>query len=113
MLIYGTYEDKTQESWQPFMDRFSLACVDVMLWEMVEAGLHSGARDETDDDKTTLVGALTPVPFPRYPNEFGSQWYVCVATILRHGPGWIAVAARSREALDEFRQAHPGSWVNE
>ncbi len=113
VLLYTTYAEKTQESWQPFMDRFSLACVDMVLWEMVEAGSHSDARDETEDDQTTLFGTLTPVPFPRYPNEFGSQWYVGADTILRHDPGWIAVAARTPEALDEFRQAHHGNWANE
>jgi hypothetical protein len=70
------------------MDRYSLACVDMLMWEMVEAGPHSDGRDETDDDHATLAGDLTPVPFPRYPDEFGSQWYVSTDTILhlRTGP---------------------------
>jgi hypothetical protein len=113
ILFYTTDTDKTQESWRPFMDRFSLACVDMLLWEMVEAGPHSDARDETDDDHATLAGDLTSVPFPRYPDEFGSQWYVSTDMILRHDPGWVAVAARTPEALDAFRRAHPGNWANE
>ncbi|MFC5002780.1 hypothetical protein ACFPIJ_33750 [Dactylosporangium cerinum] len=113
VLLYTTYQDKTQESWQPFLDRFSLACVDMVLWEMVEAGPHSDARDETNDDQAALADDLTAVPFPRYPDEFGSQWYVSADIILRHDPGWIAVAARTPEALDAFRHSHPGGWVNE
>jgi hypothetical protein len=112
ILLYTTYADETQESWQPFMDRFSLACVDMVLWETVEAGPHSDGRDETDDDHATLAIGLTPVSFPRYPDEFGSQWYVSTDTILRHDPGWVAVAARNPEALNAFRLAHPGDWVN-
>jgi hypothetical protein len=113
VLLYTTYADKTQESWEPFMDRFSLACVDLVLWEMVEAGPYSDGRDETDDDHATLAGDLTPVPCPHYPDDFGSRWYVSADTILRRDPGWIALAARTPEALDAFRRAHPGNWVNE
>jgi hypothetical protein len=113
VLLYTMYQDKTRESWQPFMDRFSLACVDIVLWEMVEAGPHSDARDETADDRAALAEDLTAVPFPRYPDEFGSQWYVGPGTVLRHDPGWVAVAARTPEALDSFRRAHPGDWVNQ
>jgi hypothetical protein len=113
VLLYVTYQDKTLESWQPFLDRFSLACVDMVLWETVEAGPHSDGRDETGDDRAALTGDLTPVPFPRYPDDFGSQWYVGADTVVRHDPGWIAVAARTQDALDSFRLAHPGNWVNE
>jgi len=113
VLLYTTYQDKSQESWQPFLDRFSLACVDMVLWETVEAGPYSDARDETDDDHAALADGLTAVPLPRYPDEFGGQWYVGADIILRHDPGWIAVAARTPEALGAFRHAHPGNWVNE
>jgi hypothetical protein len=112
VLLYTTLQDKTQERWQPFFDRFSLACVDMVLWEMVEAGPHSDARDELDDDQAAFTAGLTPVPFPRYPAGFGSQWYVGADILLRHDPGWIAVAARTPETLDAFRRAHPGAWVN-
>ena len=53
------------------------------------------------------------MPFPRYPDEFGTQWYVGCDIVLRHDPGWIAVAGRTQEAVDAFRHAHPGRWVNE
>jgi hypothetical protein len=60
-----------------------------------------------------LAVGLTPVPFPRYPDELGIDWYVNTDVIVRHDPGWIAVAARTPEALHAFRRAHPGDWVNE
>jgi hypothetical protein len=111
-FMYTTYMDKTQESWEPFMDRFSLACVDMVLWESVEAGPRSDGRDEATDDPTTLFEGLTQVQFPRYPNGFDSQWYVNADMILRYDSGWVAVCARTDEALDAFREAHPGDWVN-
>jgi hypothetical protein len=98
VMVLTTYGDKSQESWQPFMDRFSQACVDMVLWEMVEAGPHSDGRYATEGDQAALAQVLTAVPFPRYPGEFGSRWYVGRDTILRHDPGWIAVAARTAEA---------------
>jgi hypothetical protein len=103
----------TTVSWEPFVDRFSLACVDMVLWEMVEAGPHSDGRDERDDDSATLFSGLTQVPFPRYPDKFDTRWYVNADVILRHYPGWIAVCARTGESLDAFRRTQPGDWVNE
>jgi hypothetical protein len=110
-FMYATCEDPAQESWEPFLTRFSLACVDMVLWESVEAGRCSDGRDETDDDAATLPEVLTEVPFPRYP---GSRWYASADIILRHDIGaWVAVSGRSADALEAFREAHPGYWVDE
>jgi hypothetical protein len=110
--IHASYLHQRQESWEPFIDRFSLACVEIVLWEMVEAGPHSDARDETERDADALFAGLIEVPFPRYPSGFETRWYVNDDIILRHYPGWVAVAARTDEGLDTFRQAHSGTWVN-
>ena len=40
----------------------------------VEAGRHSDGREETDDDRHGLAADPTPVPLPRYPDEFGCDW---------------------------------------
>jgi len=44
VLLYVTYADKSRESWKPFMQRFSLACVEMVLWETIEAGLDRPRR---------------------------------------------------------------------
>ncbi|GAA2469712.1 hypothetical protein [Winogradskya humida] len=84
--------------------------VDQVLWDTVENGPLSDGRDEEDDES---FPELTPVPFPHYPGDYAAQWYAGEDVILRHYPSWIAVAARTPSALDAFREAHGGDWVNE
>jgi hypothetical protein len=114
-LMYQTLADKAAESWTPFLDRFSLCCVDMVLWESVEAGERSDGRDQTAGEPASLVEGLVELPFPRYPGDVAaSRWYAGGDIILREDAGlWVAVSARTDEALDAFRQAHPGDWVNE
>jgi hypothetical protein len=114
-LMYETLADKAAESWTPFLDRFSLCCVDMVLWESVEAGERSDGRDQTDGEPASLVEGLVELPLPRYPDDFAaSRWYAGRDIILRVDAGlWVAVCARTDEALNAFRRAHPGDWVNE
>jgi cell wall assembly regulator SMI1 len=113
-VMYQTLLDKTQEAWVPFIARFSLACVDMVLWERVEAGEHADGRDQLDGEPASLVQGLTRLPFPRYPGDLDTcRWYARDDILLRDDDGaWVAICARTREALEMFRTRHPGRWVN-
>jgi hypothetical protein len=78
----------------------------------VSTAMAGPCSDETDEDRALLACDLTAVRFPGSPDKCCSHWYVGADIILRHDPGWVAVA-RPPEALDAFRKAHPGDWVNE
>jgi hypothetical protein len=100
-----------EENWIKFLDRFSLACVDMVLWEAVEAGPNADGRDLEEGEPESLVAGLTELPFPRHQD---SRWYAGDDVLLRVDDGiWVVVLGRDREALDAFREAHPGFWVDE
>jgi hypothetical protein len=108
MLSDLSAADDPGEKWVPFLDRFSLACVDMVLWEAVEAGPHADGRDLEDGEPESLVAGLTELRFPRYE---ASRWYADSEILLRVEEVWIGVLGRTREALDRFREEHPGFWV--
>jgi hypothetical protein len=98
-----------EENWVKFLDRFSLACVDMVLWEAVEAGPNADGRDLEEGEPESLVAGLTELPFPRYE---ASRWYADSEILLRVDEEvWTGVLGRTREALDRFREEHPGFWV--
>jgi hypothetical protein len=115
VLYYATLMDRESEEWEPFLDRFSLACVDMVLWEAVEAGPLSDGRDHEPGATPSLTQGLTRLSFPRYrPNFDTAVWYVSDDLILRDiDSDWLAICARTEPALDRFRHDHPGRWVNE
>src|SRR5262249_8829915 len=99
-----------EENWVKFLDRFSLACVDMVLWEAVEAGPDADGRDLEEGEPEALVAGLTELPFPRHQD---SRWYAGDEVLLRVDDDiWVVVLGRDREALDAFREAHPGFWVD-
>jgi hypothetical protein len=99
-----------EENWGKFLDRFSLACVDMVLWEAVEAGPNADGRDLEDGEPESFVAGLTELPFPRYQN---SRWYAGPDVLVRVDDDvWVVALGRDREALDAFRAAHPGFWVD-
>ena len=100
-----------EENWVTFLDRFSLACVDMVLWEAVEAGPHADGRDLAEGEPQSLVAGLAELPFPRHD---ASRWYAGGDILLRVDDDvWVVVLGRDREALDAFRDRHPGFWVEE
>jgi hypothetical protein len=100
-----------EENWVKFLDRFSLACVDMVLWEAVEAGPDADGRDLEEGEPEALVAGLTELPFPHHQD---SRWYAGPDILLRVDEGiWVVALGRDREALDAFREAHPGFWVDE
>jgi hypothetical protein len=83
----------------------------MVLWEAVEAGPHADGRDLEEGEPESLVAGLTELPFPRHE---ASRWYADSEVLLRLDEGvWIGVLGRTPEALDKFREEHPGFWVEE
>ena len=93
----------------PFLDRFSLACVDMVLGRPPRPVPHADGRDLEEGEPESLVAGLTELPFPRHE---ASRWYADSEVLLRLDEGvWIGVLGRTPEALDKFREEHPGFWV--
>lgn len=112
VLYYATLMDRESEEWEPFLDRFSLACVDIVLREAVEAWPLSDVRDHRPDETPSLTQGLARLSFR--PDFDTAVWYVSDDLILRDiDNDWLAICARTKPALDRFRHDQPGRWVNE
>ncbi|MER7844089.1 SMI1/KNR4 family protein [Kitasatospora sp. NPDC096077] len=98
--------DKSQERWEPWEERFSTAAA---VMAMSEKLLE-------DDELTDFLEseAELPVTFGELP-RFGRdcRWYEGPDVLVQAvGDAWIAVRARTPEALDALREAVPGDWLN-
>jgi hypothetical protein len=108
------------EPWRPFLDRFSLAWVEMVLSEYA-----FGASDHLDNRESgpVAVGLLehhyTRLAMPDYPMWAAPQappirWFSGRDVLIRDDSReWMWVAARTPEALQGVRQAIPGDWLIE
>lgn len=110
--------DKEAERWSAWLDRFSWACVEIVLSESLHAPFELGDfRDDLDEAQSeSLGGRFTPLPFPAYPpgEDPGARWYAGTDVILREEDRtWLWARARTEEALDRVRDDLPGDWLND
>ncbi|OLT14123.1 hypothetical protein BJF79_02815 [Actinomadura sp. CNU-125] len=92
--------------WEPWLDAFSTAALEIVLSEATQAGEHCDHRDLGDGDD--LDRDFAPLPFPAY----GQRFYAGPGVLLCDGGGdWLSVRARDAGTLDRFREAHPGPWL--
>lgn len=102
--------DKSQERWEPWTERLSVALIDLVMSETAyyEAdGLSDGA--ELDDDVLAAFHELPTV----LPAQHESSWYLGDDVLLHvRGGWWLTVRARTAQALDAVRENHLVGWVN-
>ncbi|QFZ21191.1 hypothetical protein [Saccharothrix syringae] len=101
--------DKRVERWEPFLDRFSLACVEMVLAEslMLEDGL-TDCRELGDDEVERVGRAFTPLVVP---DVGGSRWYAGDDAVVRLVEGgFLMVRGRTPAALGAVVEAFPGEW---
>ncbi|MGW3243945.1 SMI1/KNR4 family protein [Streptomyces sp. NPDC001070] len=118
VVVKPDLADKQAESWTPWLDRFSWACVEIVLSESLHEPHDLGDfRDDLDEaDFEALPGRFTPLPFPAYPPDegTGARWYAGHDVILREDDRtFLWVRARTGEALDRVRDDLPGGWLND
>ncbi|MCU7826022.1 SMI1/KNR4 family protein [Kitasatospora sp. DSM 101779] len=109
---------ETGGTWRPWLDRLSVALVELVLSESLRA-----PEDRTDHleplDVRTLLGieeGYVQLPFPDYPvfsAPSGSRWFAGDDVLLREDDGGaLYVRARTPEALADLRKNLPGTWLN-
>jgi hypothetical protein len=109
-------DDLTDAGWRPFLDRFSLACVEMVLSESMLRHDVSASRDLDDDAVGILERRFDRLPFPDYPmwaNADGApvRWFSDGEVLLcDHSRTWLWMHARTIEALDRARAVLPGDW---
>ncbi|MFD8934752.1 hypothetical protein ACFV0R_05760 [Streptomyces sp. NPDC059578] len=107
-----------EQEWRPFLDRFSLACVEMVLSDRLLA--PDGPTDNRHLDApttTALAERFTPLPLVPYPvwavpDGPPVRWFTGDGVLLRaDGTDWLWARARDAAALDAVRSALPGEWL--
>lgn len=105
-----------ERSWQPFLDRVSLACVEMVLSEWMFSGEMFADNREIDDEAiAVLEERFRRLPMPDYPLWAGGgpmRWFDGLGAILREDARtWLWVGAASADAITAVRHALPGEWL--
>ncbi|GAA1299347.1 hypothetical protein [Saccharothrix xinjiangensis] len=111
VLVRPDLADKREERWEPFLDRFSLACVEMVLSEslFLEDGLTDWRELEDDGELTRVERAFAPLPAP---GVGGSRWYANDDAVVRVvDGGLLMVRGRTPGALGAVLEAFPGDWL--
>jgi hypothetical protein len=105
--------------WHPFLDRFSLACVEMVLSEWIVGGAEYGINCEPGRETIALIDQrLRRLPLPDYPawwwrTDGPVRWFEKSGAILLEHPGpWLWAGAASSDAIAAVRRALPGDWSN-
>lgn len=117
-VVCGGYRDGSP--WRRFLGSFSLAAVEMVLYEAVFAGVE-GCHDnrELDDaDGVRLEDLYERLPFPDYPCWWqpevqpGIRWFAGPDILLREDSRtWLWVLTRDSASLVRVRDALPGEWL--
>ncbi|MBO0805374.1 MAG: hypothetical protein J2P25_20130 [Nocardiopsaceae bacterium] len=110
--------------WMPYLDRFSLACLEIALSEAVigaepELGLDDNGPLDDEAAVTALERNFTRLAIPAYPmwamagqSNPDVRWFAGPDVILRcDGDEWVWARARTRAALAPVRKALPVDWL--
>jgi hypothetical protein len=109
--------DKGAERWDSWLDRFSHACVELVLSESLFSSEDLGDnRELAEGESSTLEQRFTRLPLPDYPTSQTTvpavRWFADPDLIIRDDQRtWIWVRARTAEALAQIRIELPGDWM--
>jgi hypothetical protein len=122
VLVRGITGPGEAPTWHPFLDRLSLAIVEMLLSEWLFWG--NGEDDfadnrELDDEAVRVLDfgfARLPLPdYPMWTPEPGGptrKWYAGHGAILRNDADtWVWVRAGCEQALGTLREMMPGDWL--
>ncbi|ALC21329.1 conserved hypothetical protein [Streptomyces pristinaespiralis ATCC 25486] len=115
VLVRPDLADKNAERWEGWLERTSLAFLEIVLSEAAQA--PTGPVDYLDapDDEVLerLERDATRLPFPLYPAEDPCiRWFLYRDVLLRDDAGsWIHARGRTAEALDGIRDVLAGDWL--
>jgi hypothetical protein len=106
--------------WQPFLDRFSTACVEMVLSEVLLGRRQLGDMCELPAELITKIeSAYDQLPVPEYPSWYDLsitvRWFSAPGKLLRldgRGPRcWLVAGCQTLADLESIRATIPGPWV--
>jgi len=105
--------------WEPFLNRASTACVEMVLTEVLLAPGKPGNMCELPAELTTMVeSAYEHMALPEYPlwaePSITVRWFSAPGKLLRmdgRGPYcWLSVRGRTLADLESICATIPGPW---
>ncbi|KAA8641953.1 hypothetical protein EYZ11_010229 [Aspergillus tanneri] len=103
--------------WELWLGRFSLACVDLILFESLNDSSMPIEYHSGDDNDLKLIEQLyTELPSPEGLDSytpFNVRWFTGTDVLLYYTGFDLHVRARTRGALSSVRENIPGDWLNE
>ena len=106
--------------WRPFLESFSLAAVEMVLFEAVFAD-KTGCHDNRELDEAGIIKLeeqYERLPLPDYPGWWqpevpqGVRWFGGPGVLLREDSRtWLWVLALNSASLARVRDALPGEWL--
>lgn len=112
VVVRVSLADPDADPISPWLDRLSVAFVELVLSESLFVPEELSWGDEVTADEVALVERwATRLPLPDYPADGGSRWFTGPDVLVRvDGGEWLWVRARTEEALDGFTDA-PEEWL--
>ncbi|GAA0371516.1 hypothetical protein NE235_29700 [Actinoallomurus spadix] len=114
VFIRPDLEDADAERWEPWLDSFSVACVEIVLAESPHAAEELADYREADEDDLEVLERYARLPLPEYPSGQlpGTRWFAGLDVIIREDArSWITVRARTEEALVNVCEDFGDGWL--
>jgi len=92
------------EDWSTWLDRVSVAFIEIVLSEAVCGEEDLTGYDEQGADDTEIAATFQRLPIPEYPlsQSQGTRWYARGEIIARDDRAWTLTRARTLEARRHF-----------
>jgi hypothetical protein len=117
VMLRMNMADKTKQTWDAWLDRFSHACLELILSESLVSSDELGDnRKLSRAEARELEQRYARLPLPDYPTSQTAvpavRWYAGPDVIVRDDQRrWVWVRARTADALNQFRTELPGHWM--
>jgi hypothetical protein len=114
------YVQDRDGGWKPFLDRVSVACVEMVLSEVVIGREHLGDMCGLPSELIAVAeSAYAQMALPEYrlwaDRSIAVRWFSAPGQLLRmdgRGPGcWLLAGGQTPADLEAIRAAVPGPWT--
>ncbi|MET9857361.1 hypothetical protein ABZY57_31080 [Streptomyces sp. NPDC006450] len=113
-------KDSDSDPWMPFLDRFSTACIEMVLSESLFAHNETRADNRPLGESETIEAppGFQRLALPDYPmwavEGCVIRWFSSPEGLLREDANeWLWALGLTAPALDSVRGSLPGDWINQ
>jgi hypothetical protein len=111
VLVKLDLVNKADERWDPWLPKFSTACVEMVLSEaLFRDGAEAADREMSEADISLLEEHFAELPLA----SPGTRWFVGDDVIIRDDDSqYLWARARTADALELLLKRLPGEWTTE